>query len=80
MRKGLVKFLLMLVRWLGYSPYGLSESLLEAAWIATREAERKGRERTGEAKRAQTLRMLLNLCPDESERDIAKAIEVCLPR
>ncbi len=80
MRKTLVKFLLMLVRWLGYSPDGLSKGILAAARIATREAEHKGLEKAGEAKRAQALRMMLNLCPDESHRDIALAIERCLPR
>ncbi len=80
MRKLLVNFLLTLVGWLGYSPYGLSKEVLKAASIATREVERKAVEWSGEAKRAQALRVMLNLCPNESERDIGKAIEVCLPR
>lgn len=80
MKKLLVNILLTLLRWLGYSAYGLSKEVLKAAYIATREAERKFPSRSGEAKRAQALRVLLNLCPNESERDIGKAIEVCLPR
>ena len=79
MKKRFIKFLLFLLRKLGYSPYGLSYELLWAALQATAEAERKGAGRSGEAKRAQALRMMLNLCPDASERDICLAIELCLP-
>jgi hypothetical protein len=80
MRKLLVNILLTLVRWLGYSPYGLSKEVLKAAYIATREVERKFPSRSGEGKRAQVLRVLMNLCPNESEGDMGKAIEVCRPR
>jgi len=80
MRKLLVKILLTLLRWLDYSPSGLSSDLLYAARMATREAEKKGAGRAGEAKRAQALRMLLNLRPKDSRRDIGRAIEECLPR
>lgn len=80
MRKALVSILLTLLGWLGYSPSGLPFVLLEAARTATQEAERKFPGRAGQAKRAQALRMLLNLCPDASERDLGRAIEECLPQ
>jgi hypothetical protein len=79
MRKRLVKFLLFLLDKLGYSPYGVTHELLEAAHQATAEAERKGSAKSGEAKRAQALRMMLNLVPDASQRQIGLAIELCLP-
>lgn len=80
MRKFLVKVLLTLVSWLGYSPHGLPSSLLEAARFATDEVERKAVEWSGQAKRAQALRALMNLRPDTSERDLDFAIDVCLRR
>ena len=80
MKKRLVKFLLFLLHKFGYSPYGLTYELLEAARQATAEAERKGGERSGEGKRAQALRMMLNLVPEASQRDIGLAIELCLPQ
>jgi hypothetical protein len=80
MRKRLSNLLLTLVKWLGYSPYGLSFSILAAARQATAEAERKGGEKSGEAKRAQALRMMMNLVPEASHREIGLAIELCLPR
>lgn len=80
MRNLLVKILLTLLRWLGYSPSGLPLVILEAARIATREVERKSVSWSGEAKRAQALRVMMNLCPEASERDIGRAIEECLSR
>ena len=80
MKKILVNFLLTLLRWLGHSPSGLPETLLEKARSATRQAEEKFPGRAGQAKRAKALYTLLNTCPEESERDIGRAIEECLPR
>jgi hypothetical protein len=82
MKARLIQFLLFLLAKLGYKPfaYGLSDRLLAAAHQATAEAERKGGAKSGEAKRAQALRMLLNLVPDASQRQIGLAIELCLPR
>lgn len=79
MKKLLVKLLLVLLRFVKYDPHGIHQGVLEAARIATREAERKGAAKSGEAKRAQALRMMLNLCPGSSHREIALAIELCLP-
>lgn len=53
---------------------------MAAARYATDEAEKKGGARSGEAKRAQALRMMMNLVPDASHREIALAIELCLPQ
>ena len=80
MRKLLVKFLLALLRMLKHDAHGIHQGVLAAASIATREAERKGGAKSGEAKRAQALRMMMNLCPGSSHREIALAIELCLPR
>ncbi|KKL26369.1 hypothetical protein LCGC14_2395990 [marine sediment metagenome] len=75
----------LLVSWLvrlGYRlvMHGLSNFVLNAARQATAEAERKGGEKSGEGKRAQALRMMMNLVPEASHREIALAIELCLPQ
>jgi hypothetical protein len=80
MKERLINLLLAMLRWLKYDSHGIHQGVLEAARIATREAERKGGEKSGEAKRAQALRMMMNLCPGSSHREIALAIELCLPR
>ena len=77
--KMLIRLLLALLKWLGYSPHGLPLEILAAARQATAEAERKGGAKSGEAKRAQALRMLMNLVPNATQREIALAIELCLP-
>ena len=81
MKVFLIKLLISWLLKLGYQffVHGLSKFVLEAAHQATAEAERKGGEKSGEAKRAQALRMMLNLTPDASHREIALAIELCLP-
>lgn len=80
MKNLLVNFLLMLLRWLGHSPSGLPLGILEAARFATEEVEKKSLNMnwSGEAKRAQALRALMNLCPGERERDLGRAIEESL--
>ena len=88
MKARLIKWLLFLLGKLGYrlfagyqlSAYGLSDRLLAAGLQATAEAERKGGEKSGEGKRAQALRMMMNLVPEASHREIALAIELCLPQ
>ena len=82
MKERIIQLLLFLLRKLGYESYGanLSSQILLAALIATTEAERKGKGKSGEGKRAQALRMMMNLVPDASHREIALAIELCLPQ
>lgn len=80
MRKILIKILLALLRWLNYSPYEIDEGVLRCAKIATAMAEKKARGQSGQGKRAQALRMLMNLCPHEKERDLDFAIDICLRR
>jgi len=81
MKELLINLLLYLLGKLGYEFYAanIAPKILLAAEVATAEAERKGGAKAGEAKRAQALRMMLNLVPDASHRDIALAIELCLP-
>ena len=82
MRTRLIQLLLFLLRKLSYEFYepNLSPEIMLAAAIATTEAERKGGAKSGEGKRAQALRMMMNLVPGASHREIALAIELCLPR
>ena len=82
MKERLINLLLYLLGKLGYELYAanIAPEILLAAGIATAEAERKGGARSGEAKRAQALRMMLNLVPEASQRDIGLAIELCLPQ
>jgi hypothetical protein len=80
MKKVLVNILLTLLRWLGYSPSGVPLYVLEAARAAAAQVERKFPTGAGQAKRAKALYVLLNTCPDASERERGRAIEECLPR
>ena len=81
MKERLINLLLYLLNKLGYELYAanIAPEILLAAGIATAEAERKGKGKSGEGKRAQALRMMLNLVPTASQRDIGLAIELCLP-
>lgn len=80
MRKLFIKMLLALMRWVNYSPYEIDEGILRCAKIATAEAERKGKLQSGQGKRAAALRMMMNMCPHEKERDLDWAIDICLRR
>ena len=81
MKERLINLLLYLLSKLGYELYGanIAPEIMLAAAIATAKAERKGGAKSGEGKRAQALRMMMNLVPEASPRDIGLAIELCLP-
>ncbi len=80
MRRLLVRVLVKLLDWLGYSPDGVSEVVLRNAEFAVEQVQHKFGDASGERKRAQAFRMLLNLCPDADHRDLGYAIEKCLRR
>ena len=82
MRTLLIKLLMSWLRKLGYQSFMhcIPEHVLAAARQATAEAERKGGAKNGEGKRAQALRMMMNLTPEANHREIALAIELCLPQ
>jgi len=80
MRKLLVRILIRLLDWLDYSPDGLPEVVLRNAEFAVEQVQQKFGDSSGERKRAQAFRMLLNLCPEADHRDLGYAIEKCLRR
>ncbi|KKK90179.1 hypothetical protein LCGC14_2725670 [marine sediment metagenome] len=80
MRRLLVRVLVKLLDWLGYSPDGVPELVMRGAELAVEQVRYKFSGTSGEHKRAQAFRMLLNLCPDADHRDLGYAIEKCLRR
>ncbi|KKL66659.1 hypothetical protein LCGC14_2142800 [marine sediment metagenome] len=80
MRKLLVRILIRLLDWLGYTPDGVPELVMRNAEFAVDQVRHKFGGTSGEHKRAQAFRMLQNLCPDADHRDLGYAIEKCLRR
>lgn len=88
MRKHLINFLLWLAGLLGWKPEkppqpAATSKYIEQAMFVVRQIEEKFHGTSGEFKRAQALRMMLNIT-NAPERDCAKAIEeaveICHPR
>jgi hypothetical protein len=60
------------------SKHGLSDGLFEHTQFAVEHVAKKFPNTSGELKRAQAFRVLLNLEPEVSHRDLGLAIELCL--
>lgn len=62
------------------SRHGISDEVFEHAEFAVQHVAKKFPGTSGDLKRAQAYRVLMNLEPEVSHRDLGLAIELCLRR